>query len=68
MISIAYYDLGALFPADNYRHFGGLSHYWPAAYLAVALGYNSAQYHLGHACLKLDRTVILSNAKLSRRW
>ncbi len=25
MISIAYYDLGALFPADNYRHFGSLS-------------------------------------------
>ncbi len=33
MISIAYYDLGALFPADNYRHFGGLSYYRPAAYV-----------------------------------
>ncbi len=58
MISIAYYDLGALFPADNYRHFGGLSLYWPAAYLAVALGYNSTRYQLWCACLRLDRRAI----------
>ena len=40
---------------------GGISRYWPAAYLSVALGYSSARYHLGRACLKLDRRAILSN-------
>ncbi len=37
---------------------GGLYGYWPAAYLAVALGYNSAQYQLCRACLRLDRRAI----------
>lgn len=58
MISIAYYDLGALFPADNYRHFGGPSYYRLTAYLAVALGFNSARYQLGRACLRFDGRAI----------
>ncbi len=53
VISIGYYDFGTLFPADNYRHFGGLSRYWPAAYFI--------SYHLGRACLKLEIRSILSN-------
>ncbi len=40
---------------------GGLFPHWPAAYLAVALGCNSARYHLGRACLNLDSRAILSN-------
>ncbi len=68
MISIAYYDLETLFPADNYRHSGGLSHNWPAAYLTVvALGYNPIRYHLGRASFKLDRRAILSNIAFHRK-
>ncbi len=48
MISIAYNDLGTLFPADNCRHFGGLSHYWPAAYFSrLTSTLNPARYHQG---------------------
>jgi hypothetical protein len=45
----------------NTASLGGLSHYWLAAYLAVALGYNSARNHICCVYLRLDRRAIQSN-------
>ncbi len=59
--STTYLNLSMLSWGTNTASPGGLSHYWLAAYLAVALGYNSARCQLGHAYLKLNSRAIVSN-------